>query len=293
VEPFDLDVSHDGTMLAMSVAEINGANFLHLYRTADLLAGDTQPFKQYSFGQAAPEGFVFTADGNHMYGSSYYTCISNIYHYDLASGKMDAVSNIDTGLFDPMPMPGGKLAALEYTGQGFLPVTFDPKPLDDLSAITFLGTEVAEKHPIVKTWGVGSPAKVDLDALVTKRGAYKPGHEMRLQAHYPVVEGYRGAGALGWNMDFGDTFSLYHLGVDAAVSTAGSTDHGQRLHLDMDFKAMNWEVRYWHNHADFYDLFGPTRTSLKGDSLFVGYKRALILDNPVRIFFRVNSCYYT
>ena len=41
----------------------------------------------------------------------------------------------------------------------------------------------------MKSWGVGSPSRIDLDSLVTHKGVYKPGHEMRLQAPYPVVEG--------------------------------------------------------------------------------------------------------
>ena len=270
VEPFELDVSHDGSMVSMSVAEPTGSNFLHVYKSADLLAGGTTPFAKYSFGQGTPEGFVFTGGDRQMVGSSYYTGISNIYRYDLASGKMDAMSNAETGFFRPTPLPDGKLAVLEYTGQGFLPAEIDARPLDDLSAINFLGTELAEKYPIVKSWGVGSPSKIDLDALVTKNGVYKPGQEMRLQAHYPMVEGYQGGGAVGLHTQFGDTLSLYTLGIDAAASAGGPTDHGQRYHLSVDYKAMNWEVRYWHNHSDFYDLFGPVRTSLKGDSLLVG-----------------------
>lgn len=293
VEPFELDVSHDGSMLSMSLTRIDGSNSLHVYKTADLLAGGTTPFATYSFGQATPEGFVFARDDRQLFGSSYYTGISNIYRYDLASGKMDAMSNAETGFFRPTPLADGKLAVLEYTGEGFRPVKIDAHPLDDLSAINFLGTEVAEKHPVVKTWGVGSPTRIDLDALAPTKGVYKPGREMHLQAHYPVLEGYRGGGALGWHTRFGDVLSLYTLDVDAAVSPGGPADHGQRLHLDVDWKAMNWRVRYWHNHADFYDLFGPVRTSLKGDSLLVGYKRALILDTPRRLELDASAAYYT
>ncbi|HEU0277363.1 MAG TPA: hypothetical protein VFQ95_06040 [Rhodanobacteraceae bacterium] len=291
--PFDLDVSHDGSMVSLSLARASGANVLQLYKTADLLGGGSTPFATYSFGQAAPEGFIFSQDDRTLYGSSYYTGISNVYAYDIATGKIAALSNIDTGLFRPVQLPDGRLAALEYTGNGFLPVEFNPVPLDDLSSITFLGALVAERRPIVKSWGVGSPSRVDLDALGAHQGAYQPGHEMRLQAHYPVVEGYRGGAALGWHTEFGDTLSLYTLGINAAVSTGGPTDHGQRFHLDVDFKAMDWEVRYWHNHADFYDLFGPVRTSLKGDSLLVGYKRTLIMDNPRQLDFSASGAYYT
>ncbi|MGH8190893.1 MAG: YncE family protein [Rhodanobacteraceae bacterium] len=291
--PSEVAVSHDGKLLSFSMNEPSGANLLEIYKTADLLDGGTKPFATYSFGQAAPEGFVFSADDKQLYGSSYYTGISNIYRYDLATGKMDAMSNAETGFFRPVPLPDGKLAVLEYTGLGFRPGEIDARPLNDLSAIKFLGTEVAEKHPIVKTWGVGSPTQVNLASLNPQQGVYRPGHELRLQGHYPVVEGYRGGAAVGWHTRFGDTLSLYSLDIDTAVSVGGPTDHGQRLHLDVDYKAMNWEVRYWHNHADFYDLFGPFRTSLKGDSLWAGYKRALILDIPRRLDFSASAAYYT
>ncbi|HKX55958.1 MAG TPA: hypothetical protein VJN01_07650, partial [Xanthomonadales bacterium] len=37
---------------------------------------------------------------------------------------------------------------------------------------------------------------------------------------------------------------------------------------------------YWHNDADFYDLFGPTERARKGDALIGGYHRLLIYDDP-------------
>jgi hypothetical protein len=39
-------------------------------------------------------------------------------------------------------------------------------------------------------------------------------------------------------------------------------------------------LRYWHNDADFYDLFGPTKRSRKGDAFLVGYKHSLVYDPP-------------
>jgi len=46
-----------------------------------------------------PEGFVFSGDSRYLYGSSYYTGVSNIYRYDLALGKLEAVSNAEIGYF--------------------------------------------------------------------------------------------------------------------------------------------------------------------------------------------------
>ncbi|MGH8124462.1 MAG: YncE family protein [Rhodanobacteraceae bacterium] len=292
-DPFDLDVSRDGSTLSASVAEIDGSKYLRLFKTADLLAGKVKPFAQYSFGQAMPEGFVFTADGRYLYGSSYYTGISNIFRYDIATGKMDAVSNAETGFFRPIPLPDGNLIVLEYTGQGFRPVEINPVPLQNLSAITFLGTGIADKRPIVRSWGVGSPSKVPLQSMITHKGKYIPSHQIRPAARYPVVESYLHDVALGWHFGFADPLGLYSLGVTAAVSGGESSKGGQRLHLDVDYQGMNWYAHYWHNHADFYDLFGPVLNSLKGDSVLVGYKRALILDLPRRMDFSASAAYYT
>ena len=291
--PFELDVSPDGSMLSASVEEVDGSKFLRIFRTGDLLADKIEPMAQFDFGQATPEGFVFTPDGRYLYGSAYYTGISNIYRYEIANKKIEAVSNAETGFFRPMPLPDGKLAVLEYTGQGFVPAVIDPVPLQDLSAITFLGTLIADQHPVVKTWGVGSPAKVPLETMITHQGKYRPQHEMRLESHYPVIEGYRGGTALGWHVDFTDPLHLSSLGIDAAASIGGGRDGGERLHFAVDYKGMNWYARYWHNYADFYDLFGPVETSRKGDAVIAGYKRALVFDGPRHLDLDASAAYYT
>jgi hypothetical protein len=68
------------------------------------------------------------------------------------SVDVKAVSNAETGFFRPVPMADGRLVVFSYTGDGFTPAVIDPKPLEDLSAITFLGAEVAARHPVVTTW---------------------------------------------------------------------------------------------------------------------------------------------
>ena len=177
-EPFELDVSADGSMLSMSIGQLDGSQFLRVFRRADLEAGNVTPMAQFDFGKAIPEGFVFTRDGRYLYGSSYFTGVSNIFRYELATGELEAVSNAETGFFRPIPMADGRLIVQEYTGDGFAPMIIDPKPLEDVSAITFLGAQIAKKHPIVREWVVGSPAGVDLESMITRRGKYKPMHEL-------------------------------------------------------------------------------------------------------------------
>ena len=42
---------------------------------------------EFDFGPSVPSGFVFSPDGRYLYGSSYYTGVSNIFRYDLAAGS--------------------------------------------------------------------------------------------------------------------------------------------------------------------------------------------------------------
>ncbi len=277
---YDLDISTDGKLLSASHAAINGDQTLQVMAVDALLAGETVPVASFDFGTAVPEGFVFAPDGRSLYGSSYYTGVSNIYRYDLASKKIDALSNAQTGFFRPLPLPDGRLLAFDFTGQGLLPGFIDGAPREDLSAITFLGAQVAARHPIVTQWNVGSPAKIDLDKVTRSKGAYRSLHEIGLQSYYPVVEGYKDSWALGMHANFSDPIGLDRITVTASWSPDKDLPSTERLHVDALWRHRNYRARFQHNDADFYDLFGPTKTSRRGNAWTLGYNKALIFDVP-------------
>ena len=116
-----------------------------------------KPLSEFRFGQSVPESFVFSPDGRYLYGSSYYTGVSNIFRYEVATGAVEAVSNAESGFFRPVPLADGRLVVLNYTAEGFVPAIIEPRPIKDVSAITFLGAELVEKYPVVKTWQVPPP----------------------------------------------------------------------------------------------------------------------------------------
>jgi WD40-like Beta Propeller Repeat len=278
---YDLDISPDGKTMSFSHTAVNGDQALYMVPIEQLLADDATPTARFDFGSAVPEGFVFSPDGRSLYGSSYYTGVSNIYRYDLASGKIDALSNTQTGLFRPLPLPDGRMLAFEFTGQGLLPGFLpDTRPREDLAAITFLGAQIAEQHAIVKRWNVGSPGKIDLDKLTVSQGPYQSFREIREQALYPMVQGYKDSWALGMHGSFGDPVGLDRIGVDLAWSPDGSLPKYERAHFAAQWQHLGWRIGYKHNGADFYDLFGPTKVSLRGNEWLVGYKRPLIYDTP-------------
>ncbi|MDB5873747.1 MAG: hypothetical protein JWQ07_3189 [Ramlibacter sp.] len=293
VVPFDLDISPDGKLLSASVGEISGEHFLRVFRTQDLMDRKIEHQKQFDFGQSIPEGFVFSPDGKYLYGSAYYTGVSNIYRYEVANGELEAVSNAETGFFRPIPQEDGSLIVLEHTGQGFVPTVIEPKVLKDLGTVTFLGNELAKTQPVVMTWGAGSPDSVDLEAAKTSEQPYRPFNEIRFQSAYPVAQGYRNVVAAGWHFDFADPLGLESLGVTASYSPARSLGTGERLHLDVDYKSLYWRARYWHNHASFYDLSGPTKRSLRGNAFLLDYRLPLLYDEPRRLDFDAQVARYT
>ena len=289
----DLDISPDGSMLSATMEEVNGDQFLRLFRIDDLLGGNFQPFGQFDFGRAVPEGFVFSPDGRYLFGTSYYTGVSNVFRYEIATGEIEAVSNVETGFFLPLPMEDGSLIVYEYTGQGLLPTRIEPVPLEDLSATRFLGNEIATKYPVVTEWGVGSPAEIDLDALNPQQGEYHPRRELEYAAGYPVVEGYKNTFALGWSANWEDPIGLNTLKADLSYSINGTLPGSERLHANIEYETLNWRFQYWHNYADFYDLFGPTERARKGDALIAGYRDSLIYDGPRLLDVDVGLAYYT
>jgi len=291
--PFEIDLSRDGKLMSMSMGELDGKQYLRVFEINDLLQEKAVPVAEFNFGDAIPEGFVFSEDGKYLFGSSYYTGISNIFRYEIETGDLEAVSNAESGFFRPIPMADGSLIVFEFTGQGFVPSFIDPKPLDDVSAVTFLGSEVAKKHPVVTEWGVGSPADVPLDDLITEEGLYIPHRELQGMGRYPIIEGYRDTVALGYNWEFTDPILFNTLTMNASYSIDGSLSSSERLHADIEYEMMDWRFRYWHNNADFYDLFGPTKRSRKGDAFIVGYNKALIFDLPRRMDLEAGAAYYT
>ena len=151
---YEMDVSPDGSLLSLSLGEIDASQFLRVFRTDGLLDGKAEPIAEYNFVTSVPEGFVFSTDGRYLFGSSFLTGVSNIFRFEIATGDMEAVSNAETGFLRPIPREDGSLIVFEFTGQGFVPTIIDPVPLEDLSAINFLGNEIVKKHPVVQDWNV-------------------------------------------------------------------------------------------------------------------------------------------
>lgn len=292
VIPSDLDISPDGRLLSASVQEVSGEQFVRVFDMAKVLQRDLTPLTQFRFGQSVPESFVFSKDGRYLYGSAYYTGVSNIYRYEVATGNVDAVTNAETGFFRPVPLSDGSMIVLDYTADGFVPAVVMAHPTNDLSAIRFLGAQVVDKYPEIKTWRVPPPSTVDDTKITKDEGPYIPLRNVEVSNGYPVLQGYKNALGFGYRLNVEDPIQFASLGITAAYTPDSKFGSDERAHVDMVGRYLNWRGELSWNRSDFYDLFGPTKRSRKGVAAKLGYDQQLIFDEPRKLTLSYDVAYY-
>ncbi len=294
---FDLDVSPDGTTLIGSLSEISGDQRLVRMNIAALLAGDPAHEILFDFGDWSPSNFVFSPDGKFLFGSSYFSGVSNIFRYDVARQRMDALSNAETGFFKPLPIAQDSIVVFAYSRTGFVPSMIPNVVPDSVSAIRFLGNEIAERRPEVQGWMPPPVSNINVDSLTTATGTYDTARNFKLDNVYPVVEGYEdalgnAAVAGGVRLNFSDRIGATGLDVTASYSPDKDLDEYERLHLRAVFRHWNWKLSAALNRADFYDLVGPTKVSRRGYSLALQYQGNLMFDGPRSLGYTLQAAGY-
>jgi hypothetical protein len=299
---YDLDISPDGQLLSGSFGDIQGNQSIRIYRLDDLLNDRLEAVDSFDFGLAVPEGFVFSPDGRFLFGSSYYTGVSNIFRYELENGQLEAVSNSETGLFRPIPLDNETLIAFRYTGDGLIPTKIVANPVDDIASVTFLGTETIKKHPQLGEWQVDSGDDVPAESLIVSEGKYVPTKNLGLESIFPIVLGYKDSVSLGVKANFSDPIRFDTLGVSASYSVDNDLPSDERPNIALDYRhsvvsssplSGIWRLGARLNYADFYDLFGPTKQSRKGYRFLVGYDKTLIYDKPRKLEISTELNHYT
>ncbi len=291
---FDIDISPDGTYLSAAVADVSGNQKLVMLEINDLIEGDFNPDEIFDFEVSSPASFKFSPDGRFLYGSTYYSGVSNIVRYDRENESIRWLTNAERGYFRPVPVWEDSLLAYEYTGQGFRPVKLADEPVSNVSAIQFLGQEIVNSHPQVIDWMIEppNPESVDIDTMIIERSDYSSARNLSLSAAYPIVEGYKHYAAGGYRIDFHDSMRLHHLGITASYSPHPALPDSERFHGSISYDMPSWYFYANYNNANFYDLFGPTRTSRKGYSIGLRHNRNLIHDRPRTLDFSVGGAYH-
>jgi hypothetical protein len=299
---YDMDISSDGRLLSSSFGSVSGQQDLRVFEVQALLDGEAEPVRTFNLGQAIPEGFVFSPDNRFLFGSSYYTGVSNIWRYELETEGLEIVSNAETGYFRPIPREDGSLIVFHYTGDGFVPATIQPEPLDDVGAVVFLGTRTIAKHPELAEWEAGSPSDIDIEDITTAEGSYVPAKNLGFESWYPFIGGYKDSVSAGVEFNFSDPMRLDALSISAGYTPDSDLPSEERPNFSAVYHhnvisasplAGAWTFSFKHNSPDFYDLFGPTKRSRKGNQFAIEYGKRLISDEPRHLDLTLNASHFT
>ncbi len=193
---------------------------------------------------------------------------------------MDVVTNAETGFFRPVPLRGDSLIVFRYGGRGFVPAAIEARPIQDVSAITFLGADLVEKHPVLKTWKAPPPSSVDLEPRIVRRGNYPGIRSIGLASIYPIVEGYKDYGSPGVRVDLSDPAQMNRLDLSVSHTPQKALPAKERWHARLGYKRWNASMALRWNPASFYDLVGPFKSSRKGAGASLGWERTIVRDAP-------------
>ena len=292
LDMYNIDLSHDGKTITGALAEINGQQLLIKMNTDSLMKGNCSFDTLFNFENSIPANFIFSDDDKYLYGTSYYSGVSNIYRYELGKKDMEIMSNAETGFFRPIPVSKDSILTFMFTSDGFQPIMIANKPAKNVNAINLLGEQVVENHPVVKDWIAPPPSSINADSLIISRDDYNVFKHFGLVSLYPVVHGYKNYISYGLRFNFSDPIGFQNINLSASYSPYNQLAMNERWHFDFIYSYLNWRFESALNRTNFYDLFGPTKSSMKGYSLGLKYHKYIIYDKPLYMEYSIYSNYY-
>jgi len=288
----DPAISPDGTLLSATLSDVNGSQKLVVYKISDLIAGKTGFEVIYEFADNPAANFVFSPDGKYLFGTSYYTGVSNVFRVSLDTHKAQILTNGETGFFRPLPVSADSMIVFNYNHKGMLAGMMKIDTLESVNQITFLGQQVYKKNPEVESWNLPSPLKINLDSIKVVEKSYLPVKELKLASAYPIIQGYKGRVAAGYRFNFMDPMGLNSLNMKISFTPDDRLPGKQIPHISAEYNYWNWSFTGNYNYADFYDLFGPTKFSRAGYSFSTKYYKLINRLTPKKTDFYVKLSAY-
>lgn len=276
-----LTVSHSGQLLALTLFGVRGEQSLIRFDVDRLENAELVYDTLATMYDTDLSRFSFSLDDSKLYGSSYYTGVSNIWSVDAATGDMNLHSNVTMGLFAPVEMKKDTLLALRFERNGMMPVKVGVTTLHDAAAITYLGQEVFERNPELEKLPVlDSALDHSFQKVYNKIEDYHPFTKLRFAGAFPDITGYKNTIAVGYRLMFQDKIGLHRLNFYLGLSPWSHNPIEERFHFNLYWSFWGWSVDAYYNNSSFYDIFGPFKVSRAGYKVGLNYKWQNTLQSP-------------
>ena len=290
----DLAVSHDGKYLSATLHGVHGDQQLiefdiNRLQKADFNYRVIESIEHTNLGQ-----FSYGDNDTIMYGSSYYTGVSNIWSINRFTKERKLLSNDFIGMFAPVQFRSDSLIALQFGRNGMTPVKLKIKPIDDANTIEYLGQAVYDRDSTIANLSViknpDDEKRIDnFDVNVKSYSAFK---NLRFNGAYPDVTGYKKTVAVGYRLFFQDKLGLNSLMMYVGLSPWCNYKTSEKIHLNIVWRYNWWTVDAYFNNSSFYDLVGPIQVGRAGYKIGVSYDYSFGLKLPYSYRFGVNVATY-
>ena len=287
---FDTDISHDGKWLSFTSQGDNGEHTLLLFNTQELAKAIFKPVKLVTWKDTNLGQFRFSLDDRYLIGSSYYTGVSNLWQVNIETREMEMLTNTDIGIFAPLEIAPGQLLALAFERDGLRPVTLKREVVKDANAVKLYGQLAYENNrKAMESVGLlrDSLPKINFGDVYNNITPYNVFKEMRFSGAYPVVTGFTDTEAwnhvtpvLGYRFSANDPVGLNSMKLTLGISPWSHHAWKNKVHADLEWRYYFWTLKAAWNHTNFYDLFGPMRSSRKGYMVSLAYDYANSLVSP-------------
>lgn len=288
----DLDVSHDGTKLSVTIFGNGGEQILALFNVADLENAIFSYENVLTVDDTNLSMFRFSQDDASLIGSSYYTGVSNLWSIDLSTKEFNLLSNTENGLFAPVEISRDSLLALEFKRDGMIPVKLKKEVIHDANAIDMLGQKAFNRNPQlahISELRDSSVMDIPFADVYNKIEKYNSFKELRFAGAYPDISGFTDTSSfnnvtpvLGYRFMFQDKIGINRLNFSIGASPWSHNDWKHKIHASLNWQIWGWTLDAYYNSVNFYDLLGPFRSSRKGYKVGLSYKRQNTLLFPFK-----------
>ncbi len=287
----DLDISNSGELLSATYTDLNGDNKIIMFKLNDILQGIYNFEEIYEFEDNSANNFTFSLDDKYLFGTSYYTGVSNIFRINLENKEAEILTNTERGYFRPLQFHPDSLIAYSYSSKGLSLVKLNIDTVST-SAINLFGMNVFKNNPELFDYKLAPISSINLDSIGVKEENYNSLSNISLSYLIPIVEGFQDFPSYGFQAKFIDKLYLNQIDLSLSYSPNELIPNKERLHFNMKINYWYWEFFASWNKANFYDLLGPTKRSREGGLIGFKYSDYLLPNRkPEFINYDISAAY--
>ncbi|MFZ1518123.1 MAG: hypothetical protein WAU11_05070 [Ignavibacteriaceae bacterium] len=279
----DLSINRNGNLLAATLHRNTGQQSIIISDITGIEKGDPFKFRVVT-SSGSPENPSWSVDGKYLYWNAYTNGVSNIYKYSVESELIIPLTNTIQGLFRPIEISQDSILAMEFTVDGFVPVTFKSNQTTKIPAINYFGQRILNKSPEIIDWNLKPAGDVVDQKDFLPEASYSTFKNIGFKTFIPVVSGFQSRIVLGFYTQLNDPLLIHDLIIEAGISPFKETTNDIKFHLRFKYSYEQKIIfSIEHNSQDFGDLINKRKRGMLGSRYSIGYSNYWVFDNPLKV----------